>query len=483
MPADFRVEGVSRVPLYSSPSQEQKRVAVAAEGSVLRGELETSAGDCWLCIELAEDHPLKTPERDSCWVHAGTSCAPPPIIWTGMKRMCTAGCMLDVQWERPFASRGLVKYEVQMQPDGELLQWDTVWQGQVGEDISGQRVEVTIEWPYNVGSANLLITAAMDDTERLISSTTVVQCHPDHLPNLGREIPANFKEGHAAKQVFSANIDNRAEILYRMERFDAERRWCSYSSLQARCIALRQPPPSIGKLPGPFRKAVVMGLYHTCTSAMALEVQRCFGLPVANRLITNSREKLWKHRVNRAAFLGDDPVLVVLMVKEPCFWLQSLARNFYEIHPVSKDEQGTLQDSPSRSFGDLFGPIEHDKILYPDALSLWLDGVSSYFDEEVYPPSSTIIVRSEDFLFHFDAVMEEIADRWRLGPPEKGEPRQRPMKSGARSREKALSFYGDPANRGLGFTQEQLHMVSEKLDPRIVSLLGYGKDAVEKWAT
>uniref|UniRef100_A0A7S1S6H0 Uncharacterized protein n=1 Tax=Alexandrium catenella TaxID=2925 RepID=A0A7S1S6H0_ALECA len=221
---------------------------------------------------------------------------------------------------------------------------------------------------------------------------------------------------------------------------------------------------------------------------MALELQKRFGVAVANRLVTNSRDALWKHRVHaaRPRFL-DGGTLAVLMVKEPHFWIQSTARNFYELHPVVRDERGGLQDTTSRELADLFDCVEHDKTVYPDAVALWTAAVRSYFDDEVFPASAAVVVRAEDFLFRFDAVMDELAATWAFAPPESAgaeppEPREKATKSGARSRSQALAYYADPANRDRGFSGAQLGRVSEGADPALAAILGYGEGAVAGWA-
>mmetsp|Transcript_62581 Transcript_62581/g.182993 ORF Transcript_62581/g.182993 Transcript_62581/m.182993 type:complete len:483 (-) Transcript_62581:151-1599(-) len=481
MPADFRVEGVDRVPLYASNNRE-KRVAVAPQGTTLRGDLEIGGGDCWLCIDLTEQHPLRIPnERESVWVHAGERCQPPPLAWKGVKSQRTVGPMLDLQWERPFACTGDVTYRVRMQPDGTDDHWDMVWQGELGEDFGSHRIEVTIEWPYQVSSAKVVINAVHGQLD-LTSAATAVCCSPEHALGSGTKNATAVLTtvGGLGPQMSPAlSLETRADMLARAVPYRPRK--LPYS--RKRHVVLRQQLPAAERPVGPFSKAVVMGLYHSCTTAMAEELQRCFDIPVTNKLITNSREKLWKHRVHYTRFdAADDKTLVILMVKDPFFWLQSVGRNLYEIHPVAKDEQGCFQDLRSRTFADLFNFVEHDRVIYPDAVALWSDAMSTYFDDDIYPASASVVVRAEDFLFRFDAVMDELGAAWGLGTPERGTPRQRRTKAGARSRDQALDFYSDPANRALGFDEGQLRQVSGGLDAEILDLLGYGDNAVTEWA-
>lgn len=242
----------------------------------------------------------------------------------------------------------------------------------------------------------------------------------------------------------------------------------------------------------PFSKALVMGLYHSCTNAVQQELEKRFDVEVINDWHSGKETTFWKHRVNHTTPNGiPDDCLIMLMVKEPYFWLKSCSRaerNFFEIHPFSENERGERIDVPPKTLQHLFVPLEHDAIIYPNAVGMWNDVIRSYFDESVYPPDQTIIVRSEDFLFHFHEVMDELAGCW-LQEKEKG-CRPEPLAERAkghiecRSRDDALSFYGNLANWKSDFSPEELSTVARDIDPEALKRLNYaGPNPVKTWAS
>jgi len=258
-------------------------------------------------------------------------------------------------------------------------------------------------------------------------------------------------------------------------------------------IALSTVQRSRGGSLRPFHSVLVMGIYHSCTNAISQELEKRFAVEVLNDWHTGKAGVNWKHRVNSTPLEGvPEDCLVVMMVKEPYFWLKSTSRevrNFFEVRPIRENGQGEFEDIPPKTLRDLFGRIEHDTIIYPNAVGLWNDLSRSYFDDEVYPPGGSVIIRCEDFLFRFHAVMDELAG---LGLPERPD-----LEGGAppdpnsdrakghmecRTRDQALGFYADPANRTSEFLTEELAIVAKDLDREVVTRLGYGGgDPVASW--
>lgn len=248
------------------------------------------------------------------------------------------------------------------------------------------------------------------------------------------------------------------------------------------------PPPRCR-----FKRAMVMGLYHSCTNAVAQELEKRFVVEVVNDWHTSKADVNWKHRVNTEALvdLAED-CLVVLMVKEPLFWLKSCSRelrNFFEIHPFKENDKGEREDVPATTLQQLFGPIEHDAVLYGDAVGLWNDTVRSYFDDAIYPPDQAVVVRCEDFLFSFHKVMDGLAayglhERCRQGGACPPEPLRDRAKGHAecRTRDEALRFYRDGANRCSDFTRWELALVADELDVTALRRLRYdGTDPTATW--
>mmetsp|Transcript_10320 Transcript_10320/g.30283 ORF Transcript_10320/g.30283 Transcript_10320/m.30283 type:complete len:489 (-) Transcript_10320:300-1766(-) len=484
MPASFRVTSVDRVFLYPQASQSIKHVAVAPQGTVLRGDLEVLGGEYWLCIDLADAHPLRSTQGLGClWVRVGDDAFNSPLVaWVGPTRARSVGHMLDVQWERPFSCTGTVRYELQMRCAAGGPEWDTVWSGGVGEEFGTQRIEVTVGWPYRTPKASLRILAVLGDL-RVASLDADVQGTSSSDPGGGPVAVMTTSQTGGLKKLDEGRVQGRLRMLQSARVYSPSggRSGPARHVLLQRCAGAPRPRPRLSK-------ALVMGPYHTCTTAMALELERCLGVPVVNRTAHDSADRLWKHRAWRGAFPAvDADTLVVLMVKEPHFWIKSLARNFYEIHPLEVNGAGDFQDRPSRNLADLFGHLEHDRVIYPDASALWSDAVAAYLDESTFPGSPGVVVRSEDFLFRFADVMSELAMTYfssDVEGPTAVEPKcQHSMKSGARSREQALSFYSDSSNRFSGFSHEQLLQVAQSIPADLIHLLGYGKDAVASWTT
>merc|ERR1712012_462683 len=140
--------------------------------------------------------------------------------------------------------------------------------------------------------------------------------------------------------------------------------------------------------------------------------------------------------------------LVICLVKEPCFWLQSLTRYgatyaIYELEydtdrgnayrDVVKPNIGTLDSRPQEEILDgILDVVEFMGAIYEDggALRVWEATVRSYFDNTVYPSWRTIVIRSEDFLFHYDAVIDALNDIGLERRPDPPPPNRKQSKGG-----------------------------------------------------
>ena len=59
-------------------------------------------------------------------------------------------------------------------------------------------------------------------------------------------------------------------------------------------------------------------------------------------------------------------------------------------------------------------------ILYENAMDLWNDTMQSYLDDHIYPPSQSVIVRCEDFLFSYAKALRpcQVPNHFRFGGTE-----------------------------------------------------------------
>jgi len=242
-----------------------------------------------------------------------------------------------------------------------------------------------------------------------------------------------------------------------------------------------------------FSKVLVMGIYHSCTNAAQKELEKRFDVEVVNDWHTGKEKPMWKHRVNDALPAGvDDDCLILLFVKEPHFWLKSCSkaeRQFFELHPIVEDPKtGERSDAPPQTLQQLLGLIEHDAVTYPNAIQLWNDTVRSYFDDAVYPADRSVVVRSEDFLFRFHEVMDELANCG-LREHQKGD-RPEPLADRAkghlecRTRDQALGFYADVRNLQSDFAPSELELVKRDSSKDALAKLGYaGPNPVLTWTS
>jgi len=237
-----------------------------------------------------------------------------------------------------------------------------------------------------------------------------------------------------------------------------------------------------------IRQVCVFGPHHSGTNALMRELSRFFDVDILN-VHYDDNPQLWKHRVFRKTPELPEGAFCVCLVKDPFFWIQSLARNpwagtFYELLPVRVVRAGyDIQFVPSAPCGtsQLFSTILFDDILYHDAVDLWEATVASYFDDRIFSRAKSVVVRYEDFLLRFGDVMDALVARGfplrREAPPQwcplaetaKDESHPRCTR---RSRDELLQYYQNSENRKRGLRENEisrLDMADSTARP-----LGYG---------
>jgi len=247
-----------------------------------------------------------------------------------------------------------------------------------------------------------------------------------------------------------------------------------------------------------FTRVCVFGPHHSCTGAMMRELPRFFDIKIINEHRADS-PAMWKHRIfDKPPQLASN-VFCVCLVKDPAFWIQSLARDpcdgtFYEICPVQTTARkpGNVQVTHvlPRHKRQLFSTVEFDGKVYKDAIEIWEATTKSYFNTDIFPLEQTAVVRSEDLLFSFESVIKSLALRglpWRRTLPREIAPVQETAKDWThpgctrRARVELLRYYREPKNRLSGLESLQrdriLHMNSGITRP-----LGYDSDeSVPSW--
>ncbi|CAL1155734.1 unnamed protein product [Cladocopium goreaui] len=298
------------------------------------------------------------------------------------------------------------------------------------------------------------------------------------------------EEYHTLQHLLQEAVEARDHIL--QAAIPYARRPCEQTR---KALLLRKVPNGDSDLraaahfPSGRRKILLMGLYHSCTNAMAKELERHFDVEILNDWHTCKADANWKHRANsrRPPALAED-VFCVLMAKEPHFWLQSCSRelrNFFEIRPVGPERR----ELPAQELWQLLSSIEHDGVLYENAMDLWNDTMHSYLDDSVYPPHQTVIVRCEDFLFSFHGVLRALQKLGALTPKlplETAVPLMERAKGHkeCRDRDEALQFYSNPKHQKAAFNSDQLALIGFALDRKALAQLGYDEpDCVQRWVT
>eukprot|EP00747_Dinoflagellata_sp_TGD_P114593 gnl/TRDRNA2_/TRDRNA2_171957_c0_seq2.p1 gnl/TRDRNA2_/TRDRNA2_171957_c0~~gnl/TRDRNA2_/TRDRNA2_171957_c0_seq2.p1 ORF type:complete len:332 (+),score=67.87 gnl/TRDRNA2_/TRDRNA2_171957_c0_seq2:99-1094(+) len=251
-----------------------------------------------------------------------------------------------------------------------------------------------------------------------------------------------------------------------------------------------KPVPS---LPWKFSSVCVFGPHHSCTNALNRELLRFFQLQTVENMLDDIMDPLWKHRVFERCpppELRRD-TLCICLVKDPAFWIQSLARDpvagsFYDVVPIRlagrKGGELELRPLKPKCTDQLFGPISFDDVLFKDAIELWEATVGSYFDEAVFPLVQTVVIRCEDFQFRFAEVILSLSrrglplkpnvDSRTITPVDVTAKVQRHPAGSRRNRSELLAYYADGENRFKGFSSAQVARL-RSVDPAIAVPLGY----------
>ncbi|CAK0845595.1 unnamed protein product, partial [Prorocentrum cordatum] len=163
----------------------------------------------------------------------------------------------------------------------------------------------------------------------------------------------------------------------------------------------------------------------------------------------------------------DDDTLVVLVVKDPLFWLKSMSKHFYDIK---------VHGDKTSGMDALLQRLEHGGNDYDGCMELWSASCRSYLDTARFPADRCVLLRYEDFLFRFWEVMVHLSALL----PARGQRLKEPPNSTrskthgreVRDRAEALSFYAMDHNRRSELGPEHLER-ARMVDPWLFEALGY----------
>jgi len=179
----------------------------------------------------------------------------------------------------------------------------------------------------------------------------------------------------------------------------------------------------------------------------------------------------WKHAVRlegQGAIETDDETLVILVMKDPIFWLKSMSKHHYEIKVTTRCRRAGLDP--------LFGRLEHDGCSYSSAVELWNATVQSFLSEDLFPSNRCVMLRYEDFLFRFWDVMVHLSaflpahcQKLKESP---NAVRSKSHGREVRNRDEALRYYSYLHNRHCDFEEWHLDRMRE-LRPELLRAFGY----------
>jgi len=245
-----------------------------------------------------------------------------------------------------------------------------------------------------------------------------------------------------------------------------------------------------------FRKVCVFGPFNSGTNAIMREIPRFFDAEIMNRHRRNN-PALWKHTIfSRPAPLPADTFCICL-VRDPGYWIQSLGRDpaagtFNDFVPVRlfSTVDGTVEERPvqTKEARQLFERIFLDGQTYNDALEVWEQTVSAYFNDKYLPSGQVVVLRYEDYIFHFEKTIHSLAQRGLrlrdrpppISPIEETAKDSTHPQAARRSLATTKGDCSNAAKRYEGRTKEQLERL-KRIDPKLIHALGYGEDAVSAW--
>eukprot|EP00415_Alexandrium_ostenfeldii_P004695 UN4695 len=226
------------------------------------------------------------------------------------------------------------------------------------------------------------------------------------------------------------------------------------------------------------------------------ELPRFFNTRVINKHRADS-PTWWKHGIQKPVKSAPDDVFSICMVRDPGYWIQSLARDpsdgtFNEFIPVR-----LMVDTTGRRYydhqncinaGQLFRTVDFDGNVYSDALAVWEATVGSYFERGVLPRDRMVVLRYEDYVFRFEEAVRTLGRRGLelredhppfVALPDTAKDQTHP-KAAHRDLSTTKRDLSDPAVRYKGRMADQKERLLN-VDKDLVHSLGYGSDAVDRW--
>ncbi len=222
----------------------------------------------------------------------------------------------------------------------------------------------------------------------------------------------------------------------------------------------------------PFREVFVMGMYHSGTCALIRELKKRYTLPIYPRGTSEFHpEGHWKHGFEFSPFKNDNSVLVITLIKDPFFWIQSLKKQNKGI--IINEKRNDVDKA-------LLDNVIFNGYNYKNVIEIWNKYAKGYLNQVKFPTSNTLVVCFSDLLFRFKELqqqLDKLLPRHELAqlyfPPT--EISSRPTDKTCRNRQEALEYY-IPENRYRTFKDKELVAIQRGLDRKLMYRLGYTTD-------
>ena len=219
----------------------------------------------------------------------------------------------------------------------------------------------------------------------------------------------------------------------------------------------------------PFRKVFVTGMYHSGTCALINELNKRYTVPISPHGIKEFNDDgYWKHGNNVSPYLNDRSVLVIVLIKDPFFWIQSLKKDKKAI---------TISNTSLSIHKKLLDSVKFNGYTYDNVIDIWNRYAINYLNIKKYPPENTLIIPYHEFLYHFkelQTTLDTILPKKYLAdlyfPPTMAS--SRPNNKKCRNRQDATEYY-ITENRYNNFSDSELIIIQRSLDKKILHRYGY----------
>ncbi len=224
-----------------------------------------------------------------------------------------------------------------------------------------------------------------------------------------------------------------------------------------------------------FQEVFVMGMPHTGLTALARELSRKYPIPIypkSGKLFHPNGA--WKFSNQVSPFQRDPRVLVIVLIKDPFFWVQSLKRN-----PGHLRNQ-RLSTGENKTTIDFLQDLNFNGRSYQNIADLWNQSLANYLNPTKFPPTNTMVITTSEFLYQFRDIQERL-DEILLAPdaPKGYLPpcylKSQPHSKTCRDRFSAEDYY-HPENRYQNLTNQEIKFLKQQLQAPLLQRLHFKTD-------